>query len=57
MQELSHPNIDASWLRHCVYGVPTTETAVTDVIVGIQYDRITKILNRMNETNTEEEGS
>ena len=30
---------------------------VTDVIAGIQYGRITKILNIMNKTNTNKEGN
>ena len=35
----------------------TTGTTVTDVIARIQYGRITIILNKKNETNTEKEGS
>ena len=40
-----------------VYDMATTVTTVTDVIARIQYGRITVILNKINETNTEKEGS
>jgi len=40
-----------------VYGMARARISVTNVIAGIQYDKITKILNRMNETNTKKEGS
>ena len=40
-----------------MYGVLTVGTTVTDIIVGIQYDKITVILNETNETNVEKEDS
>ena len=40
-----------------MYGVLTVGTTVTDVIVGIHYDKITVILNETNETNVEKEDS
>ena len=38
-----------------MYNVPTTRTTVTDVIVGIQYGKITIIL--IDDTNTKIKGS
>jgi len=40
-----------------VYVMVMAGITITDVITGIQYGRITKILNEMNETNIEKEGS
>ena len=40
-----------------MYGVLTVGTTVIDIIVGIQYDKITVILNETNETNVEKEDS
>ena len=40
-----------------MYGVLTVGTTVIDVILGIQYDKITVILNETNETNVEKEDS
>ena len=40
-----------------MYGVLTVGTTITDVIVGIQYGKITVILNETNETNVEKEDS
>ena len=51
----SRPNIEAFWQRHLVYNVPTTRTTITDVIVGIQYGKITIIL--IDDTNTKIKGS
>ena len=36
-----------------VYGVVTTGITVTSVMAGIQYNKITTILNVINKTNTE----
>ena len=38
-----------------MYNVPTTRTTITDVIVGIQYGKITIIL--IDDTNTKIKGS
>ena len=38
-----------------MYNVPTTRTTITDVIVGIQYGKITIIL--IDDTNTKINGS
>ena len=38
--------MDASWQRYWVYDVPATKTAVTNVIIEIQYDRITITFDR-----------
>ena len=40
-----------------MYGVSIAGTTVTDIITGIQYDRITIILNETDDTNAEIEGS
>ena len=40
-----------------MYGVSIAGTTVTDIITGIQYGRITIILNEIDDTNTEIEGS
>ena len=40
-----------------VYDMATAGITITNVITRIQYDKITKILNKMNETNTKKEGS
>ena len=40
-----------------MYGVLTVGTTITDVIVGIQYGKITVTLNETNETNVEKEDS
>ena len=45
VHKLSPPNMDASQQGYWVYGVPTVETAITNVIARIQYNRITKALN------------
>ena len=40
-----------------MYGVSIAGTTVTDIIIGIQYGRITIILNETDDTNAEIEGS
>ena len=40
-----------------MYGVSIAGTTVTDIITGIQYGRITIILNEIDDTNAEIEGS
>ena len=40
-----------------MYGVSIVGTTVTDIITGIQYGRITIILNETDDTNVEIEGS
>ena len=40
-----------------MYDAATTRTNVTNVIAGIQYGRITIILNETDDTNAEIEGS
>ena len=40
-----------------MYGVSIARTTVTDIITGIQYGRITIILNEIDDTNAEIEGS
>ena len=40
-----------------MYDMATVGITVTDVIAGIQYGRITVILNEINETNTKKESS
>ena len=40
-----------------MYGVSIAGTTVTDIIIGIQYVRITIILNEIDDTNAEIEGS
>ena len=40
-----------------MYDMATVGITVTDVIAGIQYRRITVILNEINETNTKKESS
>ena len=40
-----------------MYGVSIAGTTVTDIITGIQYGRITIILNETDDTNVEIEGS
>ena len=40
-----------------VYDMAMAGITITNVITGIQYDKITKIVNKMNETNTKKEGS
>ena len=40
-----------------MYGVSIAGTTVTDIITGIQYDRITIILNETDDTNAEIKGS
>ena len=40
-----------------MYGVSIAGTTVTDIITRIQYGRITIILNEIDDTNAEIEGS
>ena len=40
-----------------MYGVSIAGTTVTEIIIGIQYGRITIILNEIDDTNAEIEGS
>ena len=35
----------------------TAGTTITDIITGIQYNKITVILNEINENNAEKEGT
>ena len=62
MHKSGHPNIDAFWQEHCGLGIwyghgRNKSIIVTDVIGRIYYDKITRILNRMNQTNANKESS
>ena len=46
MHKLNPSDMDASWQRYWVYGVPVAKTAITNVIIEIQYDRITITFDR-----------